>query len=158
MAIDWMAVAAFVAGAGIVGTIASILTTWMQFQHESKESARSRFREMMLSEDFVQVLGCVYSIVNLVNLRDGLANNRSAKARTAVVMIDQKIDAEIRKLGKAGVRPGSLAVMLLLPKKIREELQTIMNLVQEKDAASVAKEMETLTKDLKEILGFSILK
>ena len=118
------------------------------------KKTRNRLRDMLLSDDFVQVLAAIYSIVNLSQGQPLRPVN--PRARTLKSMIDQKIKEQFTLLGEAVVRPKCLAVGLLLPKNIAQPLSKVVRLSFEGKNTAAVKEMRVLRKELKEVFGFTI--
>ena len=143
-----------IATAGVVGAIAGIFTTWWQFRNAKVEETRNRLQEMILSDDFIKVLAAISSIVNLSQGPPLRPVNR--RARILRSMIDQKINEQFKLLGEAVVQPKCLAVGLLLPTNIAQPLSEVVRLSLEGKNAAAVKEMRVLTKELKEVFGFTI--
>jgi hypothetical protein len=140
MEIDWSQILlGFVTGGGFVG----LVTTYYQLRQERIERARARFREIVLTKDFLELLG------HISHMAWALKKYETTQA-------DFTKTAE--QFAEVVRRPMNGAVLWFLGPEIRQRVTSVLDLLDTRaPAESVRREAKLLSDDLRNMLGFGVL-
>jgi len=156
--IDYLQLAlAFLGGSGVTGLV---LAYWQTLE-ERNERARTAFRELILTPEFLRMLLVFQQLRILHETQETFKRERRASVfikQSIIQITDQsQLDALFADADKEFLRTEreviDSGIPLLIPERMRQTISAIHRSLDDRDLESINKQIRLLSQELREILG-----
>jgi hypothetical protein len=156
-------------GSGLAGW----LLTYLQFREERQERVRLHFRELVMTKDFLALLGCLHSLLVIMNAVADLEKGskptmlvKDTQGQSSLVQIEHvddlrpEFESWLRNLSVGHDTLMRSGVLFLLPDRINLQIIAALQCARDygpHNAEPVRYQLRLLSVELKKILGLRIL-